>query len=251
MWIFSVASVAAADDFDYVKEVLEEDREHYGDQESYMHDYANAERNEEMKRETEQERIAKEEAERVRAEREKAFEAEVKRLSKEQQKEARKQKRKDAAIVRRVLQAAQREKHYEVLGLRNLELRVPSRSIKLSTFTLRIPGFSLLRVSTRQIKRAYRNMARAIHPDKNRDGRAVEAFHAVENAAATLLDPGARKKYDEMARARRLRLREERMRILYDITGTAIGITTRFVTVFRRVLGPFAFPITIIGALLI
>ena len=68
MWIFSVASVAAADDFDYVKEVLEEDREHYGDQESYMHDYANTERNEEMKRETEQERIVKEEADRVRAE---------------------------------------------------------------------------------------------------------------------------------------------------------------------------------------
>jgi molecular chaperone DnaJ len=52
-----------------------------------------------------------------------------------------------------------------------------------------------------EIKRAYRKLARELHPDANRDDpRAAERFKAVSEAHSVLSDPTKRKEYDETRR---------------------------------------------------
>ncbi|HYB38443.1 MAG TPA: molecular chaperone DnaJ [Mycobacterium sp.] len=55
--------------------------------------------------------------------------------------------------------------------------------------------------SADEIKRAYRKLARELHPDANRDDpRAAERFKAVSEAHSVLSDPAKRKEYDETRR---------------------------------------------------
>ena len=185
---------------------------------------------------------AEEEAARIaeehRVRREAEFEAEVKRMDAEQRKRALKQKKADAKVVSRILRAANAKPepdHYAVLGLRNFELHVGP--------------WHLFHISTRDVKKAYRNLSRRVHPDKNRDGRAEQAFHALEASAAVLSDGEQRRGYDRRVEARRKK-RNQR------ITGTTIDVldSTRrnVVRVFgtaRRVLGPFSVPVFVLGGL--
>src|SRR3989304_1906980 len=57
--------------------------------------------------------------------------------------------------------------------------------------------------SGEEIKRAYRRLALRYHPDRNRgDKRAEERFKEISEAYAVLMDPGRRRQYDDLRRAR-------------------------------------------------
>jgi hypothetical protein len=258
-------TVAQDDDYDFVKEVLDEDQDNYDD-DIYEDDFVDGpettpetreeeilrkQQEAELKRKAEEDRIAREQADRIQEEREAAFAAEVAKMTDEQQKVARKQKKIDARIVRRILRAAKKDNYYAVLGLRNWELQTPSRTIKLASLVFRIPGFALFRISPKAIKKAYRKLAMMVHPDKNLDGRATEAFIAVENSASILTDETKRIEYDDMVREIWRERRELARKKAVEYVDGTLHVVGQIVQVFRRVLGPFALPVFILGCLLI
>ncbi|CAB9505336.1 ATP binding to DnaK triggers the release of the substrate protein [Seminavis robusta] len=165
----------------------------------------------------------------------------------------RRRQRKDARIVKKILHAATRQDHYGVLGLRNWEVQIPAYTVKLLRLNKSIttPEWKLFHISSDQIKRAYRNRAIAVHPDKNSDPHASEAFIAVENAASLLTNESQRKTYDD---ERRLALQERRQH--YTQRGTealqvVVGALQKALWTAKSILGPFAFPVLILGALII
>ncbi|MGH2446751.1 MAG: DnaJ C-terminal domain-containing protein [Candidatus Limnocylindria bacterium] len=52
--------------------------------------------------------------------------------------------------------------------------------------------------SQAEIKKAYRKLARELHPDTNKDPEAEKRFKEANEAHAVLADPGKRKQYDEL-----------------------------------------------------
>ena len=185
---------------------------------------------------------AEEEAARIaeehRVQREAEFEAEVKRMDAEQRKKALKQKKADARVVNRILRAANAKPepdHYAVLGLRNFELHVGP--------------WHLFHISTRDVKKAYRNLSRRVHPDKNRDGRAEQAFHALEASAAVLSDGEQRRGYDRRVEARRKKRNKRITGTTIDVLDSARRNVVRVFGTARRVLGPFSVPVFVLGGL--
>jgi hypothetical protein len=171
-----------------------------------------------------------------------------------------KQKKKDAKIVNRVLQSFHAGNYYAALGIHRTafvfgtsRIRIRKLSIPLipNYFTLNLPEFEFFGgVSEQRIKKAYRDMAKRVHPDKNRDPRAVEAFHMVEKAASVLLDASSREEYDrqwqEQRRLRRIKLTHRILRGFEK--GTRIAGT--IVTSAKKLLGPFTVPVVILVALI-
>ena len=261
--LVSVVRAIREEDDHYMREVLEEAQEYMNEEIDDDNDYFERQtldmeeelrRRQEQQKYDEQQRIAEQERienERIQREREAAFETELQRMSEDKRKEAIRRKKKDGKLVRNVLKAAERGDYYGTLGIRNLEIQFPSISLKLGKWSRQLPTFTLFRISNKAIRRAYRNMALLVHPDKNRDGRAVQAFVAVENAASILGDEETRDQYD----AERLLLRMERIKAAKLVIGTSASrlmiATNRSVSVFRNVLGPFAFPVAIIGILIV
>eukprot|EP00804_Cyclotella_cryptica_P021156 CCRYP_001478-RA/>CCRYP_001478-RA protein AED:0.34 eAED:0.30 QI:0/-1/0/1/-1/1/1/0/122 len=107
--------------------------------------------------------------------------------------------------VSRILKAASQGHHYAVLGLRNFEWQLGPFYV----FRWSFGPYVLFHTPTKEIKRRYRNLARTVHPDKNRDGRAEEAFHAMERSAAILTDEKKRKEYDRRLIGNRRRRNRE------------------------------------------
>ena len=165
--------------------------------------------------------------------REEAYQAELARINDEKLKKSlQRQKKKDGQIVQKILRNSANEKHYSVLGLRCRwgEIELPF-------------GFKFCRTSPGDIKKAYRTIAKTVHPDKNRDGRANEAFDAIERSAAILMDKDKKRAYDlKLARKRKAAVEK----------GIA-AIQTTFISLKRtiKLLGPFATPVLILLALII
>ena len=248
----------AQDAYDeYVQEVLEEDQERYGSGDSYYHDddYEDKLRQEqedaERRRKEEEERMARDRADRLASERERQFEADLERMNEEQKKIALRQKKKDARVVKAVLKAENSGDYYAVLGIRNWQLRIPPRKFNVGKYSFSITGISLRHTSSKDIRKAYKRRAKAVHPDKNRNGRAAEAFVAVENAASILTNDDSRSAYDkewkQLMQSRRQKYKKGVTRIV-DVVKQYVG---RVVWVFRKVLGPFAPAVLIILAILI
>jgi DnaJ domain len=260
VYLILVSIVTAYNEFDdLVQEIVSEDQGHDND---YGYFAADPPSNQQQEMADEAARQQHRLREQVQKEREEAFAKEVARLKEDKAaiQALMQQKKRDAKIVHRVLKAFHSGNYYAVLGIRRTLLslglnpiRIPKRSIPLipNYFTLNIPEFEFFGgVSEQSIKKAYRDMAKRVHPDKNRDPRTVEAFHMVEEAAAMLLDPGRRAEYDrqwqEQQRVRRMKIQncivhgfEASTRVAGTIVGTG-----------RKVLGPFTVPVVILVALM-
>ena len=184
---------------------------------------------------SQQERLEQEQLEKNRLQRERLFEASLAKMNKEQRKKAQKQKRMDARNSKRILQAAKLEQHYRVLGLRNWTINLGP----------------LFNVTQRDIKKAFYKMAKLVHPDKNVDGRAEEAFIQLERSAAILLDEAKRKQYNERVTRENKMKREEQMQLVMDSIDFLCRRSKVIVSVMYHVFKPFSTPILILGALAI
>jgi hypothetical protein len=256
----SIAFASAHDDYDdYVKEVLEEDQQDHYDGYMYEDDHASSyqenlrqqEEDSEQRRAAKQEGLEQEKVDRVAQEREEAFEKELAKMDKEKQKAAIRQKKKDAKLVRSILKAAENDRHYSVLGIHNWQLRIPPREFHLAGKKVSIPGVTVKHTTTKDIRKAYRNRALAVHPDKNRDGLAVQAFVAVENSASILSDEKLRQQYDQEMKLVAMQRRAESKKVIAGALDSVKRFGSKIAWIFRKVLGPFATPVLIILALLI
>jgi hypothetical protein len=243
---------------EYLKEVLEENRDEYANDYYYQEEplsssssSSSSQQQQQQRKAEEEARLAREYADRIAAERERAFEKELAKMNADQQKAALQQKNKDAKINKQVLKAAKNGNHYAVLGIRNWQLRIPPREFHIARYSVTIPGITIRHTSTKDIRRAYKRRALAVHPDKNRDGSAEEAFVAVENAATILSDDRQRAAYDEQVKQRNQARRDQAKQVVGGVTNSVGQYMGRVVWVFRSVLGPFATPVIVIGAILI
>jgi DnaJ domain len=258
--LFLFAIAAANSEFDdLVQEIVSEDQYHDNDYGYFAGDPPSI-REQEIADEAARQKTRVQEQ--VQREREEAFAKELAWLKEDNAaiKALMQQKKRDAKIVHRVLKAFHSGNFYAVLGIRRTmfflgikPIRSPKISIPLipNYFTVKIPEFEFFSgVSEQSIKKAYRDIAKRVHPDKNRDPRTVEAFHKVEEAASILLDASRRTEYDlqwqEQRRVRRMRFQN---RIVHGFE-TSTRIAGTIVGTGRKVLGPFTVPVIILVALI-
>ena len=251
-------SIAQSDDYDdYVRQVLEDEREvndeqYYGD---FPHmDSDHLKKEQEATRKLEQNRFKEEQnraeilkQEQVRLQREAEFEAELQKMSEVQKRQAMKQKKQDSRIVQRILKASSQKKHYKVLGLRNMEFNIgPFHFVGQS-----LGPWNIFQITPKHVKAAYRSRSKAAHPDKNKDNRATEAFIAVEGSAAVLQDESSKREYDETMRLEQRRQQKLMMAAVKVVANTIKAYLGKMWWVFRRLVGPFAFPIIVVTALIV
>ena len=175
--------------------------------------------------------------------REEEFEASLQRMKDDQQrKKAIQQKKKDGKTVARILKRSEKGQHYGVLGLRNT-LLFPPEGFKIGPLVLG-------EITKSKIKKAYRTMAKRVHPDKNRDARASHAFRVVEESASILMDDERRQEFNLFLKQRR----QNQFNAIRKYTQNTISKTKSTIgfvfNAFRRIFGPFTVPILIIGFLL-
>lgn len=241
---------------EFVEEVLEEaardDDEPAFAPDTFFHEEERnrVKRDEELrKQQTAHQRL---ENERIQKEREVSFQKELEKMSATKRKEAKRQQRRDARVVNKVLRANEKGDLYDILGVRNLEWFLYIKPFRIGPFRILLPQLEkFLRPSVKRIRRAYRELARLIHPDKNRDGRAVEAFWAVERAASILGDEIQRAKYDTERRIRQLHHLALQKQRIGHITGIMFRSTRRAFQLLRRICNPTVLPLLVILFLLL
>mmetsp|Transcript_2802 Transcript_2802/g.2626 ORF Transcript_2802/g.2626 Transcript_2802/m.2626 type:complete len:129 (+) Transcript_2802:151-537(+) len=64
--------------------------------------------------------------------------------------------------------------------------------------------------SQEEIKKKYHMLSVLVHPDKNKHEKAVDAFHLLEQAYKTLIDPEKRRIYQRVMREAKERVEYER-----------------------------------------
>jgi len=169
-------------------------------------------------------------------EREVAFQVMVNKMNDEKKKKAlKKQKTNDAKIVRRILHQSANGMHYGVLGI----------NCKWGEF--KIGPLKFCTVSSSKIKHAFRSMARRVHPDKNRDGRAEEAFLALEKSLEILSDVKKKKEYD----ATLSRQRKETIQQITRLIRAAWNVICETFCISKNILGPFFTPLVTFAILII
>eukprot|EP00521_Asterionellopsis_glacialis_P007028 CAMPEP_0195283886 /NCGR_PEP_ID=MMETSP0707-20130614/2281_1 /TAXON_ID=33640 /ORGANISM="Asterionellopsis glacialis, Strain CCMP134" /LENGTH=221 /DNA_ID=CAMNT_0040343137 /DNA_START=446 /DNA_END=1108 /DNA_ORIENTATION=+ len=214
------------DNDEYVRQVLEEERrleEEYARQQQQQRETP-----EERAQRQEDERQAQEAAaqqaklEKLRIEREAKFEAKVARMNEQQRKKAMTKKKKDAKLNKRIIAASEKEQHYAVLGIRNWSMEIGPLNL-LGKF--QVGPFQLFKLSSKQIRQAYKQRARQVHPDKNNDGRAEQAFVELQKSAELLQNDDWRAQYDIALRTQQQQQRQHQIQIVMD-TYSVIHTTT-------------------------
>jgi len=157
-------------------------------------------------------------------------------MNKDEKKKSQKQKRADSRLVTRLLKASKREQHYKVLGLQRMW-----RYILLGARG----------VEQKDIKKAYYRMAKLVHPDKNLDNRAEEAFILLENSASILLNEVTRREYDEKISKEAEIRREIQVEKLIKFTEIILSRSRGLTSITFRIIKPISVPLIILGALLI
>jgi hypothetical protein len=251
--------VAAQNQYDeYVRQVIEEDQQHYGNEYYYGEYQADEDVYEQQHQKeeafSEEERLAREQADQWAAEREQQFQKELAKMDEAARKKALQQKKKDHRKVQAVLNAANREDWYGVLGLSSWGIQIPSRTIQLpfQGISFTIPGITLKGAPTdKDIKRQFRIRARQLHPDKNRDGRAQEAFILVEHAASILSDADERVVYDAQLKAKREQRMASNKKLVSTATKCMLQVSSQVVKTAHMILGPFFTSVMILLAIII
>lgn len=252
--LFLSTAVAAAtyhEGDEFIDEILQEERNHYGERnDPFLRD-------EDVLREKQQQAQAEKDhvraqAEKRRREREAKFQKELSRMNREQQKKAKAQRQKDSAIVDSILNASERGDLYGVIGLHYHEVEIPARKINLfGKIEFETPHIVLFRLSEKAIKKAYRIRSRLVHPDRNKDGRAEEAFIVLEECSSILMNANQRAAYNSKLKS----LRQSRQDAVVTAVQTSIRsvyqVGVRVIGVFRSALGPFAVPVAILGCLIV
>lgn len=177
------------------------------------------------------------EFERLREQREFEYQAKLEKMDKEKRKILEKRRKVDARLVNKVLRAASKGNHYKVLGLANNEKKIGS--------------FSLFKITPAHIKKAYRGRARKLHPDKNIDPRATQAFIELEESAAVLTDEDLKDEYDEAVAMQKQRRRGDRRELVSSINRKAVSIIRPIYVIFNTAVRPFGTSLTVLGALIL
>ncbi|KAJ9448623.1 Pre-mRNA-splicing factor cwf23 [Diplonema papillatum] len=77
----------------------------------------------------------------------------------------------------------------------------------MTSYDVTLGLYELLKIEStatdKDVERAHRRQALLYHPDVNKDERAVEMFHLIQQAYEVLIDTESRKKYDGMAAAKK------------------------------------------------
>jgi DnaJ domain len=200
----------------------------------------------ELERQQEEDRFR-----RIQEEREAAFEAKLARMSEDQRKNELNKKKADARIVKRVIKAAASKNPYKILGLNNWEIHLPGQTLQFGKLKLRIPSITLFRLSAKTIRKKYRALATKIHPDKNRDGRATQAFIAVESAVSMLSDETERAEIDSVLFQARQERIDRLVRLSNKIAGRSSQVVHQASRISNRFVKPFGVPALVIGSLLV
>uniref|UniRef100_A0A7S2L5V5 J domain-containing protein n=1 Tax=Leptocylindrus danicus TaxID=163516 RepID=A0A7S2L5V5_9STRA len=177
------------------------------------------------------------EFEKLQAQREAEYEAKLEKMDKEQRKKLEKQRKIDARLVNKVLKAASKGDHYRVLGLSNNEKKIGS--------------FVLFRVTPAHIKKAFRERARKLHPDKNTDPRATQAFIELEESASVLADADSKEEYDETVAMQKQRSRDDQRQMIFAIHRKAVSFVRPIFVIFNTAVRPFATSLTVMGVLIL
>jgi len=192
-------------------------------------------KSERARMEAEREREVEEERKRkVREARDRKFEDDLKRMDKQQRDKARRKRKDDAKVINKILNAG--EDLYSIMGIKG---------------TWWNPLSNPTSISQSGVKKRYRNLARKIHPDKNRDSGAEEAFDIVQDAYEVLSDKMKKREYDRKRERMRVNKREERKEMVNEGAGKVWGTARVVCKVVSTVLGPASTSFFLLGALII
>lgn len=171
----------------------------------------------------------------------------------EKEADPKRKKRNNKRVINSILKSRDHNNLYGILGLRNNRyIRLPERTLTIipNHFSIQIPEITFFHVSKNQIKRAFRERALTVHPDKTNDPRAEEAFNAIDEAAEILLDDKAREDYDLSIALSRQRYRASVVATAQTVLDRAWGFIHTFVKRARSFLGPFAVPVVVMAFLI-